>query len=42
MVGVLEINYSVKEAADFFNINRSTLTQYLCGFRTNKTTLKYV
>lgn len=33
---------SVKEAADFFNINRSTLTQYLCGFRTNKTTLKYV
>ena len=33
---------SVKEAADFFNINKSTLTQYLCGFRTNKTTLKYV
>jgi group I intron endonuclease len=33
---------SVKEAADYFNINRSTLTQYLCGFRKNKTTLKYV
>jgi group I intron endonuclease len=33
---------SVQEAANAFNINKSTLTQYLCGFRTNKTTLKYV
>ena len=32
---------SVEEAAIKFNLNKSTLTQYLCGSRTNKTTLKY-
>ena len=32
---------SIGEAANNFKINKSTLTQYLCGKRTNKTTLKY-
>ena len=33
---------SVEEAANIFNLNRSTLTQYLGGSRRNKTTLKYL
>lgn len=33
---------SVKEAANHFNINYSTLKDYLRGFRTNKTTLTYL